>query len=58
VVAHCKLFVPADKKWYRNYFVARTLVERLGEHEREWIKELKARGRQELAEVRKTDAPA
>jgi PPK2 family polyphosphate:nucleotide phosphotransferase len=44
--------VPANKKWYRNYVVARTIVEQLERHERKWVEELEERGRQELAAVR------
>ena len=34
IIQHCRqetpwIIVPADKKWYRNYFVAKTIVERL-----------------------------
>lgn len=43
--------VPADHKWYRNYVVARRIVERLAKHERLWRKELTARGSAELAEL-------
>jgi PPK2 family polyphosphate:nucleotide phosphotransferase len=44
--------VPANKKWYRNYVVARTIIEQLERHERAWVDELEERGRQELAAVR------
>lgn len=43
--------VPANKKWYRNYVVARTIIEHLERHERAWVDELEERGRQELAAV-------
>lgn len=43
--------VPADHKWYRNYVVARRIVERLAERERLWRKELEARGNAELAKL-------
>jgi PPK2 family polyphosphate:nucleotide phosphotransferase len=44
--------IPANKKWYRNYVVARTIIEHLERHERKWVDELEDRGRQELAAVR------
>ncbi len=54
--------IPANKKWYRNYIVARTIVEHLETHEREWVGELEERGRQELPAVRaaraREEAPA
>jgi PPK2 family polyphosphate:nucleotide phosphotransferase len=43
--------VPANHKWYRNYVVARQIVEHLAKYERVWRKELEARGRAELAEL-------
>jgi PPK2 family polyphosphate:nucleotide phosphotransferase len=43
--------VPANHKWYRNYVVARRIVEQLAKHEHLWRKELEARGRTELAEL-------
>jgi len=36
--------VPSDKKWYRNYIVAKTLVERLVPYQEQWRRELDARG--------------
>jgi hypothetical protein len=47
-----QLFVPANKKWYRNVFVARAIVERLEHHERAWTAELEQRGRKELDALR------
>lgn len=44
--------VPADKKWYRDLFVARALVERLEHFEHEWTAALEERGRAELAALR------
>ena len=44
--------VPANKKWYRNHFIARTIVEQLERYERQWVAELEERGRQELTAVR------
>ncbi len=43
--------VPADHKWYRNYVVARRIVEHLADYERLWRKELEARGSAELAKL-------
>ena len=43
--------VPANHKWYRNYVVARHIVERLTQHEQLWRTELEARGRAEVAEL-------
>ncbi len=43
--------VPADHKWYRNYVVARRIVERLVAEEHLWREELAARGREELAKL-------
>ncbi len=43
--------VPADHKWYRNYVVARRIVERITEHEHLWRAELEARGSAELAKL-------
>jgi PPK2 family polyphosphate:nucleotide phosphotransferase len=48
--------VPSNKKWYRNYVVARTLVERLERYERHWVAELEERGRQALVAVREARA--
>ncbi len=43
--------VPADHKWYRNYVVARRIVEDLSAYERDWRKALEARGKAELARL-------
>ena len=43
--------VPANHKWYRNYVVAKRIVERLASHESLWRTELEARGRTELARL-------
>ncbi len=50
--ANSQSFVPADKKWYRDLFVARALVERLEHFEHEWTAALEERGRAELAALR------
>jgi PPK2 family polyphosphate:nucleotide phosphotransferase len=44
--------VPANKKWYRNFFVARAIVERLEQYERDWTKTLDKRSKQERAALR------
>jgi PPK2 family polyphosphate:nucleotide phosphotransferase len=44
--------VPADKKWYRNVFIARAIVDRLEEYAPAWEEELTARGKQALEEIR------
>ncbi|MBA3825687.1 MAG: polyphosphate kinase 2 family protein [Ktedonobacterales bacterium] len=41
--------VPADHKWYRNYFIAQQLVERLEPLAKTWEAALEARGKAELA---------
>ena len=41
--------VPADRKWYRNLAVAETLVEVLGDYEKEWRAALLARGEKNYA---------
>ena len=43
--------VPADKKWYRDAFIAQAIVERLEPYERRWERELEARGKQERAAI-------
>ena len=48
--------VPANHKWYRNDFVAHTLVQELERHEGEWLRELEQRGKQELAALRAVHA--
>jgi PPK2 family polyphosphate:nucleotide phosphotransferase len=44
--------VPANHKWYRNYVVARTVVERLSKHEASWKAGLLERGKRELAALK------
>ncbi len=44
--------VPANKKWYRNVFIARAIVERLEEHAKEWEEELAERGKLALEAIR------
>ncbi len=41
--------VPANRKWYRNLLVARTLVSTLRPYKKEWQAKVVARGVQELA---------
>jgi PPK2 family polyphosphate:nucleotide phosphotransferase len=43
--------VPADHKWYRNYLVARHIVEHLAHQEHLWRTELEMRGRAILTEL-------
>jgi PPK2 family polyphosphate:nucleotide phosphotransferase len=44
--------VPADKKWYRNYMLTQTLIERLEPYAKAWSAELAERGEQALKEIR------
>jgi PPK2 family polyphosphate:nucleotide phosphotransferase len=44
--------VPADKKWYRNYVLTQTLIERLEPYAKAWSAELAERGKQALEEIR------
>lgn len=44
--------VPADRKWYRNYIVLKTVVEGLRPFKAEWLESLSALGRTRLAELR------
>ncbi len=43
------LIVPADHKWYRNYFIAQQIVDRLEPLAKNWEAALTARGKTELA---------
>ena len=48
--------VPADRKWYRNYAIASTIVEHLRGYKDDWMTKLEAMGnaaKAELAEFRK-----
>jgi len=45
--------VPANRKWYRNLLVARTLVSTLRPYKKEWQADLVKRGAQELARIEK-----
>ncbi|HET8906300.1 MAG TPA: PPK2 family polyphosphate kinase [Ktedonobacterales bacterium] len=49
--------VPADAKWYRNYAVARTIVERLEPYERGWERTLVDVGKQRLHELEAAHIP-
>jgi len=40
--------VPANKKWYRNHFIANAIVTTLEPHERKWRADLAERGKAEL----------
>ncbi len=44
--------VPANKKWYRNYVVGKTILEQLEPRAKEWRKALKQRGEVALADLR------
>jgi PPK2 family polyphosphate:nucleotide phosphotransferase len=43
--------VPANKKWYRNLLVARTLAQTLRPYKAQWLDSLVLRGEQELARI-------
>ena len=45
--------VPANRKWYRNLLVARTLVSTLRPYKKDWQERLVKRGEQELARIEK-----
>jgi PPK2 family polyphosphate:nucleotide phosphotransferase len=45
--------VPANRKWYRNLLVARTLVSTLRRYKKEWQAKLVERGERELALIEK-----
>jgi len=49
--------VPADTKWYRDYVIARTIVEQLEPHERAWERALADLGKQRLRELQEADIP-
>jgi PPK2 family polyphosphate:nucleotide phosphotransferase len=44
--------VPADKKWYRNYMLTQTLIDRLELYAKAWSAELAERGEKALEEIR------
>ncbi|MGZ6307805.1 MAG: PPK2 family polyphosphate kinase [Ktedonobacterales bacterium] len=44
--------IPANKKWYRDFAVARALVERLSPYRQSWRDELLERGKAELEKIR------
>ena len=50
--------VPANKKWYRNLLVARTLVHTLRPYKAQWLDKLVVRGKQELARIEKMQKEA
>jgi PPK2 family polyphosphate:nucleotide phosphotransferase len=55
------IVVPADKKWYRNYVVAQSIVDALRGYRKDWARKLEATGRKaraELAAFRATRRPA
>ncbi len=43
--------VPANRKWYRNLLVARTIVQTLRPYKKEWMDKLVKRGERELARI-------
>ncbi len=43
--------VPADRKWFRNYAIARTVVETLRGYRDEWLERLGRIGQERLAEL-------
>jgi len=45
--------VPANRKWYRNLLVARTLVSTLRPYKKVWLAKLVERGERELASIEK-----
>ena len=49
--------VPADAKWYRNYVIARAIVERLEPYEHAWQRTLSEMGAERLAELHKARIP-
>jgi PPK2 family polyphosphate:nucleotide phosphotransferase len=49
--------VPADTKWYRDYLVARAIVEKLEPYERAWERTLADMGKQRLRELQEADIP-
>jgi polyphosphate kinase 2 (PPK2 family) len=44
--------VPADKKWYRNYVVLKTIVKGLRPYKAQWLASLSALGKKRSAELR------
>jgi PPK2 family polyphosphate:nucleotide phosphotransferase len=46
--------IPSNHKWYRNLAVAHILVHTMRQYKDEWTAELEARGKQELALLKKT----
>jgi PPK2 family polyphosphate:nucleotide phosphotransferase len=45
------IVVPADKKWYRNFVVAQSIVEALRGHRKDWQRKLADTGRKARAEL-------
>jgi len=43
--------VPANKKWYRNLIIARSIAEQLRPLKKEWLRVLEIRGEQELLRI-------
>lgn len=52
------VIVPADRKWYRNYVVLKTVVETLRPYRAQWLESLTTLGKQRMAELREFRAQA
>ncbi|HZU00988.1 MAG TPA: PPK2 family polyphosphate kinase [Ktedonobacteraceae bacterium] len=50
--------VPANRKWYRNLLVARTIVRTLRPYKKQWMDKLVARGERELALIERLQGVA
>lgn len=50
--------VPADRKWFRNYVVLKTVVETLRPHRAQWLESLTTLGKKRMAELREFRAQA
>jgi PPK2 family polyphosphate:nucleotide phosphotransferase len=50
--------VPANRKWYRNLLVARTIVQTLRPYKKQWMDKLVERGERELALIERLQGAA
>jgi len=50
--------VPANRKWYRNLLVARTIVQTLRPYKKQWMDKLVERGERELALIERLQGVA
>lgn len=51
--AHAPWFIiPSNKKWYRNYLIAQTIVDYLSPHSQQWEDDLQEQGKRALAAIR------